>query len=181
MEMNRDLLRLIYSQKKCGLSNEQILSILLGMGIIEDVAVSHLNHYIEIEKNGDPMKHPDLAPRNGFAILTPSAWKPTFTEIDEKSSDAKDTLRITNGLGSTGDMNSVADAKADSTKKEFGKEDRKGGFKPPKYDVPKKRGDERLISVDKSIGKINSGNGKIMDFETYIKTLTKKTEQDNKD
>ena len=67
--MNKDLLRLIYSHKKCGLSDEQILSVLLGMGIIPNVAEDHIKYYNDITANGkDPMTLPDLAPYTGFQI-----------------------------------------------------------------------------------------------------------------
>ena len=69
MNMNNNLLRLIYSQKKCGLSDSQILTILLGMGIIPEVAESHIKYYNEITKDGgDPMQLPDLAPYTGFQV-----------------------------------------------------------------------------------------------------------------
>ena len=67
--MNNNLLRLIYSQKKCGLSDSQILTVLLGMGIIPEVAESHIKYYNEITKDGgDPMQLPDLAPYTGFQV-----------------------------------------------------------------------------------------------------------------
>lgn len=67
--MNNNLLRLIYSQKKCGLSDEQILSVLLGMGIIPEVAQQHIAYYNEITKDCDnPMTLPDLAPFTGFQV-----------------------------------------------------------------------------------------------------------------
>jgi len=67
--MNNNLLRLIYSHKKCGLSNEQILSVLLGMGIIPEVAQEHLTYYNKIATDGvDPMQLPDLAPYTGFQV-----------------------------------------------------------------------------------------------------------------
>ena len=52
--MNQNLLRLIYSHKKCDLTDQQILSILLGMGIVEDVAISHLEYYNKMNK-GDKL------------------------------------------------------------------------------------------------------------------------------
>lgn len=67
--MNDNLLRLIYSHKKCGLSDEQIISVLLGMGIIPEVAREHLKYYNEITKNGaDPMTLPDMALDTGFQV-----------------------------------------------------------------------------------------------------------------
>ncbi len=67
--MNENLLRLIYSHKKCGLSDEQIMSVLLGMGIIPEVAASHLKHYNEITKNGENwMQVPDMALHTGFQV-----------------------------------------------------------------------------------------------------------------
>ena len=67
--MNDNLLRLIYSHKKCELSDEQILSVLLGMGIIPEVAESHLAYYNKIVSDGvDPMTLPDLALYTGFQV-----------------------------------------------------------------------------------------------------------------
>ena len=67
--MNKDLLRLIYSHKKCELSDSQIFSILLGMGIIEDVAKSHLEYYNEIEKSGgNPLDDQNLKLNTGFQV-----------------------------------------------------------------------------------------------------------------
>lgn len=67
--MNNNLLRLIYSQKKCELSDEQILSVLLGMGIIPEVAESHLEYYNKMVADGvDPMTLPDLALYTGFQV-----------------------------------------------------------------------------------------------------------------
>lgn len=55
--MNENLLRLIYSHKKCELSDEQILSVLLGMGIVDTVAKAHLEYYNKnIAKKKDPME-----------------------------------------------------------------------------------------------------------------------------
>ena len=180
--MNSNLLRLIYSQKKCGLSDEQVLSILLGMGVIEEIATSHIARYNEIcAECPNPMNHPDLMPKNGFAIITPSAWKPVNVDNEISESNVDDTEVITSGKGNAGDMNSIASNRADKTKKDFKKEDRKSGYNPPKYEAPKRKGDERLISVDKNIGKINAGSGHVLDFESYIKTLSDKTKKENKE
>lgn len=180
--MNSNLLRLIYSQKKCGLSDEQVLSILLGMGIIEDIARTHIARYNEIcGECQDPMQHPDLMPKNGFAIITPSAWKPVNIKDEIKESNEDDTEVITSGKGNAGDMNSIANDRADKTKKEFKKEERKDGYKPPKFDAPKGKGNEKLITVDKNIGKINAGNGHVLDFDAYVKSLSEKTKKENKE
>lgn len=67
--MNENLLRLIYSHKKCGLSDSQILTIFLGMGIIQEVAEKHIKYYNEITKGGgNPMDLPDLALNTGFQV-----------------------------------------------------------------------------------------------------------------
>ncbi len=67
--MNDNLLRLIYSHKKCELSDDQILSVLLGMGIIPEVAEAHIKYYNKIVSDGvDPMTLPDLALYTGFQV-----------------------------------------------------------------------------------------------------------------
>lgn len=62
--MNENLLRLIYSHKKCNLTDRQIISVLVGMGVIESVALEHLDYYNKMEKKqkGDVMDNPELAP-----------------------------------------------------------------------------------------------------------------------
>ena len=65
--MNQNLLRLIYSQKKCDLTDQQIVSILLGMGMVESEVLAHLEYYNKMEKKekGDLMNSPELkADRN---------------------------------------------------------------------------------------------------------------------
>lgn len=74
--MNNNLLRLIYSHKKCELSDEQIRCILLGMGIIPEVVEEHIKYYNDIASNcDDVMKLPDLAPYTGFQVRSTSINK----------------------------------------------------------------------------------------------------------
>lgn len=67
--MNENLLRLIYSHKKCGLTDEQILSVFLGMGVVEQVAKDHLEYYKKyIDNKKDPMATDDLKLDTGFQV-----------------------------------------------------------------------------------------------------------------
>jgi hypothetical protein len=71
--MNQNLLRIIYSHKKCDLTDQQIISILLGMGVIEDVALSHLEYYNKMEKKqkGDLMDSQELKPDRNREVSEP--------------------------------------------------------------------------------------------------------------
>lgn len=58
--MNDNLLRLIYSYKKSELTDQQIIAVLIGMGVVEEIAISHLDYYNNKVKNKEPMEHNDL-------------------------------------------------------------------------------------------------------------------------
>lgn len=75
LKMNDNLLRLIYSHKKCDLSDSQILSILLGMGVIDSVAKSHIEYYNNITKNKENSMECDALSLNNDFVVTPNLNK----------------------------------------------------------------------------------------------------------
>ena len=90
------------------------------------------------------------------------------------------TDNITNGRGVAQEMNTVADQKAEETKKEFKKTVKnQTGYKPPKY-APEKfnRPDETGTGETHAV-KINKGHGYVKDFDAWVDAKIKETRKDN--
>ena len=95
--MNQNLLRLIYSHKKCNLTDQQILTVLLGMGIVETVAIEHLNYYNQMEKDYAKKKTevtpevPELAVDRNMEVS-----EPVKNSTDKKRTDTVKNIKENN-------------------------------------------------------------------------------------
>lgn len=90
------------------------------------------------------------------------------------------TDNITNGHGNTEELNQVADKNSKKTESFFKKEDRKSGYKPPKYESPNGRKKNGSSEGNPYSTKITHGVGYIKDFETWVKTKIAETKSENK-
>lgn len=90
------------------------------------------------------------------------------------------TDNITNGHGNTEQIIAIADQQAEKTKKDFKKEVRKSGYKPPEYVPSKDHRKDGSEEGDKKAIKISHGKGYVQDFESWIKSKTSETKSDNK-
>lgn len=96
MNINQNLLRLIYSHKKCNMTNQQILSVLLGMGIVEEVAIEHLNYYNEKERESEKgnvpfdMNSQELTVNRNFEVSEPVKNSTDKKRIDGKTENIKE-------------------------------------------------------------------------------------------
>lgn len=115
--MNENLLRLIYSHKKCNLSDEQILSILLGMGIIESVAKDHLQYYKEkIEKKKDPMATDELKLDRSFEVSGDTKANINIKENNTSTMKKLNMIQLYENLSNAArDLHEMATAKANAS------------------------------------------------------------------
>ena len=90
------------------------------------------------------------------------------------------TDNITNGHGITQEMITVADQKAEETKKEFKKSGKEQGYKPPKFEDFKDNRKDGSGEGNKHSVKINKGQGYVKDFDAWVNDKMKETEQYNK-
>ena len=90
------------------------------------------------------------------------------------------TDNITNGHGITQEMNTIADRKAEETKKEFKMAEKEQGYKPPKFENEKNNKKDESSEGNKYSVKINKGQGYVKDFDSWVNDKIKETEKDNK-
>lgn len=116
--MNENLLRLIYSHKKCGLTDEQIMSVLLGMGVVEKVAAEHLQYYkdsIEKQKK-EPMETDALKLDRGFEVSGDGKANINIKENKKTTMNKLNLIQLYENLSNAAhDLHELATAKANAS------------------------------------------------------------------
>lgn len=115
--MNENLLRLIYSHKKCELSDEQILSVLLGMGIVDTVAKAHLEYYNKnIAKKKDPMETDELKLDRSFEVSGDTKKNINIKENNTSTMKKLNTIQLYENLTNAArELHEMATAKSNAS------------------------------------------------------------------
>lgn len=115
--MNENLLRLIYSHKKCELSDEQILSVLLGMGIVDTVAKAHLEYYNKnIAKKKDPMDTDELKLDRSFEVSGDTKRNINIKENKTSTMKKLNTIQLYENLTNAArELHEMATAKSNAS------------------------------------------------------------------
>ena len=92
----------------------------------------------------------------------------------------KDTETIVKGMGDVQNMDDAAKQSIEKTKKEFKKEERVSGYKPPKYEEDVIKRKDGSSEGDKTTTKITQGHGYVKDFEAWVRSKESQTKKDNK-